>query len=153
MLVEGLGFMHVGIQVGDMEASLRFYRDLLGLGVVVDVTSGGWLADVRSGNRDAEVRICVLRGAGQTIELLEWIPPVPHGRVASAAAGVAHLAFRVGDVSAAHRELLAEGVDFLFPPREVITGEPMTFAVDPDGVLIELIQVGPEGPAAEGLFG
>jgi hypothetical protein len=32
-------------------------------------------------------------------------------------------------------------------------GEPVTFAIGPDGVLIELIEIGSSGPGAEGIFG
>src|SRR5262249_6453497 len=75
-----LGIDHTAIVVGDTETSLRFYRDILGLGVTGESENYGpeqeWLNNVFG----ARLRITTLRApAGPGVELLEYLTP-RHGR-------------------------------------------------------------------------
>jgi catechol 2,3-dioxygenase-like lactoylglutathione lyase family enzyme len=71
-----LGIDHTAIVVGDTEASLRFYRDALGLRVAGESENYGpeqeWLNNVSG----ARLRITTLRAStGPGIELLEYLTP------------------------------------------------------------------------------
>src|SRR5438105_12379937 len=71
-----LGIDHTAIVVADTEASLRFYRD--GLGLRVAGTSENWGTEQEHLNNvfGARLRITALRGAsGPGIELLEYLAP------------------------------------------------------------------------------
>ena len=71
-----LGIDHTAIVVGDTDASLRFYRDTLGLRVAG--TSENWGTEQEHLNNvfGARLRITTLRGAsGPGVELLEYLSP------------------------------------------------------------------------------
>ena len=70
-----LGIDHTAITVGDTEASLRFYRDLLGMQVVGESENYGTEQEHLNNVFGARLRITALRGAtGPGIELLNIFP-------------------------------------------------------------------------------
>jgi len=71
-----LGIDHTAIVVGDTEASLRFYRDLLGLKVVGESENYGTEQEHLNNVFGARLRITSLRAAaGPGIEFLEYLAP------------------------------------------------------------------------------
>jgi catechol 2,3-dioxygenase-like lactoylglutathione lyase family enzyme len=126
---------HAGISVPDLDRSLTWYCEALGL---------------RPGFR-FEVPPLRLRGAfalgeGDTgVELLELagaVPGVPRTDPPSANAvhGYNHVCFQVTDLEAAYARLLAHGAGGVWDPRD--SPEPgmrMAYVTDPDGNLIELV--------------
>lgn len=71
-----LGVDHTAIVVGDTEASLRFYRDLLGMRVAGESESYGTEQEHLNNVFGAHLRITSLRaGSGPGIELLEYLSP------------------------------------------------------------------------------
>jgi methylmalonyl-CoA/ethylmalonyl-CoA epimerase len=125
---------HIGIAVGDVSASLAFFRDVLGLevGTPEDVASQG-------------VRVTFLPAGESSLELLA--PTTRDSPVArylsKRGAGMHHVAFRVEDIRAALAELKARGVRLIDEaPRPGAHGSLVAF-IHPsaaDGVLVELKQ-------------
>jgi len=71
-----LGIDHTAIVVWDTDASLRFYRDLLGMRVVGESENYGTEQEHLNNVFGARLRITALRGAGGPgIELLEYLAP------------------------------------------------------------------------------
>lgn len=71
-----LGIDHTAIVVGDTEASLRFYRDLLGFQVVGESENYGTEQEHLNNIFGARLRITALRPAsGPAIEFLEYLSP------------------------------------------------------------------------------
>ena len=71
-----LGIDHTAITVTDTDASLRFYRDLLGLRVVAESENYGTEQEHLNNVFGAHLRITSLRApAGPGIELLEYLSP------------------------------------------------------------------------------
>lgn len=71
-----LGIDHTAIVVGDTDASLRFYRDTLGFGVVGGSENYGTEQENLNNVPGAHLRITTLRAAsGPAIELLEYLMP------------------------------------------------------------------------------
>jgi catechol 2,3-dioxygenase-like lactoylglutathione lyase family enzyme len=142
------GLSHGGVTVTDMERSLRFYRDGLGLEVYIDrIANHDYLREVTA-VPSTEVRIVYLRvpGSRVPIELLEHrgIERVP-SRARPCDPGSVHLGLQVEDIDAFHDRLVSLG----FPSRSGhpvdITAGPFDgartcFFHDPDGFLIELQQ-------------
>ena len=121
--VQELG--HVSLFVRDLEASIRFYRDILGLR---DVGRGknGRIAFFSAGPHHHDLSIEVARAEA---------PERPR-----AAPGLYHIAFEVGTtreaLEAARRWVEAHG---LMPFGEMNSAESASFSVaDPDGNEIEL---------------
>jgi catechol 2,3-dioxygenase-like lactoylglutathione lyase family enzyme len=71
-----LGIDHTAIVVGDTEASLKFYRDLLGLRVVGESENYGTEQEHLNNVFGARLRITTLRAAsGPGVEFLEYLSP------------------------------------------------------------------------------
>jgi catechol 2,3-dioxygenase-like lactoylglutathione lyase family enzyme len=71
-----LGIDHTAIVVADTEASLRYYRDLLGLAVAGESDNSGTEQEHLNTVFGAHLRITALRGArGPGVELLEYLTP------------------------------------------------------------------------------
>src|SRR5215472_6600399 len=71
-----LGIDHTAIVVGDTEASLHFYRDLLGMRIVGESENYGTEQEHLNNVFGAHLRITSLRaGSGPGIELLEYLSP------------------------------------------------------------------------------
>lgn len=126
-------YLHTMVRVTDLEASLHFYRDALGLEVVrrKDYPQG----------RFTLVYLAAPGDAGAEVELTwNWDPEIYTG-----GRNFGHLAYQVEDIYAMCRRLQAHGVTVLRPPRD---GH-MAFVRSPDNISIELLQAGDPLPPAE----
>ena len=141
------GFFHGGITVDDMDRSLAFYCDGLGLKVEVD-----WILDAPYVKELLGIAFDAIRGVflcipeGGSVELLEY-----RGIERMAAAsrpcdpGAGHLCLYVDDVAAVHRRLTELGfrarsvgvVDITAGPN---AGARSVYIADPDGYYVELFQ-------------
>ena len=132
-------FLHTMVRVTDLDASLRFYRDLLGLREMrrLENEAGRYTLVFLAAPADA-ARSEAERSP--EVELtFNWDPqPYDGGR------NFGHLAYKVGDIYAACQTLLDGGVIINRPPRD---GR-MAFVRSPDGISIEILQEGtPLAPA------
>jgi lactoylglutathione lyase len=126
-------YLHTMVRVTDLDASLHFYRDALGLDLVRrrDFPQGKFTLVYLAapGQPDAEVELTH-----------NWEPETYAG-----GRNFGHLAFGVDDIYAACERLQQHGVQILRPPRD---GK-MAFVRSPDAISIELLQNGdPLPPAA-----
>ena len=123
-------YLHTMVRVTDLETSLRFYRDALGLEVlrIREVPGGRFtLAFLAApGQPDAQVELT-----------WNWDPEVYTG-----GRNFGHLAYAVDNIHATCQRLMDHGVTINRPPRD---GH-MAFVRSPDGISIELLQAG--GPLA-----
>ena len=126
-------YLHTMIRVLDLDASSKFYCDLLGL------------TEVR--RKDSErgrytlVFLAAPGDEGAQLELTyNWDAEAYGG-----GRNFGHLAYAVDDIYAACQRLADGGVTILRPPRD---GR-MAFVRSPDGISIELLQSGDPLPAAE----
>ena len=138
---------HTGLTVRDLDRSLAFYRDLLGMEVVFEQEKeGGYLAEI-VGYPDAHVRMAHLafRGDGHRVELFQYLQPKPRGGAGEPRdVGITHVCLLVDDIEAVHKRLLESGVDFYSAPVLVDTGANTgglgVYLRDPDGITVELFQ-------------
>ena len=138
---------HVAICVRDLERSLGFYRDLLGMRVVLDQvqdTTRGNLPHTYK-NVHTQRRVVHLRyGEGDTVPFLvmsEHPGDPPDGEpIKLDQVGISHISFTVPDVAALARELLAKGAKICGPPDAFTNPSgPVgsAFFFDPDGILVQ----------------
>ncbi len=125
-------FLHTMIRVGDLDRSVRFYTEQLGMKELRrnDVPDGKYtLAFVGYGDE-----------ASHTVLELTYNYGVDHYEPGTA---FGHLAVGVPDVSAACERMRATGVKITREPGPVKFGKTIiAFVEDPDGYKIELIQRG-----------
>jgi catechol 2,3-dioxygenase-like lactoylglutathione lyase family enzyme len=150
---------HTGYTVADLDRSLRFYRDLLGLEVLATQEKQGGYIGAIVGHADAHVRMAHLRvpGDGHVVELFQYLAPAGERPAAidPPDVGTSHLCFVVDDLPALYERLREAGVDsFVSPPVEVDTGINRggwaLYVRDPDGIPVELFQPPRRDEAAVG---
>ena len=141
------GIDHAGITVASLEASLGFYRDLLGLSVIGEGEDSGPELDAITGLSGLRMRYAELDlGAGQLLEVIEFGRPEGKRLVqAPRDAGAAHLALRVDDVDELCARLVAAGVTVPGRPTTINapgrwSGARCVYVEDPDGRTVELVQ-------------
>jgi lactoylglutathione lyase len=119
-------YLHTMVRVTDIDASLRFYRDALGLTELSrkDYPQGRYtlLFLAAPGDEDAQVELTH-----------NWDPQEYGG-----GRNFGHLAYAVENIYATCKRLADHGVTILRPPRD---GR-MAFVRSPDNISIELLQKG-----------
>ena len=145
---------HIAIGVSDMDRSLRFYRDLLGLKVCLDTMENiGGLKTLFANPQKGKRRAVYLRfdeGPHSSFLVLSQHPGDATGApIKLDQVGVHHFSFWVDDLRERVEKLKAAGVPILVPPYEsdtVAYGEPPGRKVltslfqDPDGIIVQFDQ-------------
>ena len=134
-------YLHTMVRISDVDASLKFYCDLLGMKEVrrYDSEKGRFTniflaapADEAEASSDRKAPLLELTH--------NWDPEeYKTGRAWG------HLAFRVDDIYATCQRLMDNGVTINRPPRDGY----MAFIKSPDGISIELLQNGSAKDPAE----
>ena len=144
---------HLAVTVSDMDRSLAFYRDLLGMREVERHRLEGENISTMAGKPGVVMEVVRLAAPGTPgvlLDLQQYL--APPGGVSDAQLGdvaQAHFCFGVDNLEATYRELKARGVEFVSEPVgfDLDWGiVHVVFLKDPDGFVIELMQV-PVGPA------
>ena len=146
-----IGAEHTSFTVSNLDRSLEFYVDWLGLEVlhIRPEIKNRYFREI-VGFPEGVIRGAFLRipGTDHRLELFEYLEP--RGTPADVRTnnpGSAHLAFFVEDVRAAYRELTAKGVRFRSPPVDLDEGPNVggvsVYMLDPDGITLELFQPPP----------
>jgi catechol 2,3-dioxygenase-like lactoylglutathione lyase family enzyme len=145
------GISHTSFTVSDLERSLAFYRDLLGMEVLVEVQREGEFIEQVVGFPGASLRIVGLRlrqGSDHILELIEY--RAPQGNcidLRTCNPGVAHICFITDDIHSTYESLRAKGVQFKSPPVRIPSGPSEggfdAYFLDPDGITLELSQPAP----------
>ena len=126
-------YLHTMVRINDVDASLRFYRDALGLEVTRSYDNPG--------GRFTLIYLAAPGDPEAEIELTHnWDPEELGG-----ARNFGHIAYAVDDIYATCERLQQHGVTILRPPRD---GR-MAFVRSPDNISIELLQSGSPLPPAE----
>ncbi|MBV8773297.1 MAG: VOC family protein [Deltaproteobacteria bacterium] len=148
------GISHVAIGVRDMERSLKFYRDLLGLEVRYDQMQPiGGMGNLCSNPQKGQRRAAHLhygKGEGRGFLVLTEMPGgTPGEAIKLDQVGISHVSWWVDDIRAIYEKLKAAGAKILVPPYETDAGgygetsgrKYLTCLFeDPDGIMLQLDQ-------------
>ena len=136
---------HVGIVVQDMERSLRFWRDIMGLAVAVDFWEEGPFIDTVQSLQGVKLHMIKLKAPdGSLVELLkdESHPTPAPDRNRLCDRGIRHIAFTVEDVERSWKVLRENGCEVLSNPVVSPDGKAkLFFCRDPEGSLLEIVQM------------
>ena len=134
----------MGIVVNNMENSLKFYQDLLGLKIIKDMDEqGGYINNMLSLD-DVQVRTVKLSaGIGNTlIELLDFKSHNDNEIRNFYTIGASHVALTVDNLEDLYKHLSENNIKFNAPPQKSPDGlVKVTFCNDPDGTPIELVEI------------
>jgi catechol 2,3-dioxygenase-like lactoylglutathione lyase family enzyme len=138
---------HIGLCVGDLARSMRFYCEGLGCEAAeryeLDAEQLPGLGQaLEVGDRAAIVSQMITHG-GLRIELLEWKTPAAEGSPSQRRnqLGLTHLSFWVAAIDPVVARLQALG-GTLLPTTRQRPGIDLVFLADPDGTRVELMATG-----------
>ena len=135
-------FLHVAIAVEDLERSMAFYLEVMGMELDYKAHHQGELPSRISGVPEAELEVVVLKKGAARIELTDYRrkqsgPPKPQNQH-----GLTHIAFLVEGIDQEHQRIAALGYRFNSPPLQSRPGGPkVCYFHGPDNVIIELYQL------------
>jgi len=137
-MIHGLG--HVGLCVSDIERSLAFYCDGLGMKVILDLDIQDDRVARVIGVPGAKTRIVHLQLGDAILELFSYYEP--DGKNVARAIqqydqGLTHIGFEVSNIHAHIEELRKKGVEFLGEPVEFRPGVWVVYFRGPDGEVCE----------------
>ena len=127
-----VGFEHIGMTSGNLDATIHFYCDLLGLRLVLrkPQARGGELAFLDAG--------------GGMLEIFAPAADIARSRdVPPHEAGMRHMTFAFDDIGALVTQLAEAGVEIIEAPRAAHNLEMfkrVAFVRDPDGIVVELAE-------------
>ncbi len=118
--------LHTRYRVTDLDKTVAFYKDVLGLEETSRHTSGrgSQLVFFKAPGSDEEIEICKYDGSG----------PVNVG------SDITHLAFEVDDMEAFAKHSTAKGYPLSDGPHKSGSGGVIAFIDAPEGYEVELIQ-------------
>jgi catechol 2,3-dioxygenase-like lactoylglutathione lyase family enzyme len=142
-----VGVHHTSFTVADLERSVAFFRDVLGLEVL-------YVREVRDdyfgrivGLPGCAVKAALLRlpGSSHHVELFQYLEPLGQSVLPRPCdPGSCHLSFLVDDLPGLCTTLQRNRVDLVSEPIEITAGPNRggygVYLRDPNGILIELFQ-------------
>jgi lactoylglutathione lyase len=131
-------YLHTMVRVTDIDASLHFYCEALGLQVLS-----------RRDNEAGRFTLIFLAAPGDEKAQIEltynWPDAEGKSETYTGGRNFGHVAYAVPDIYSACKRLMDHGVTISRPPRD---GR-MAFVRSPDQISIELLQIGDPLPKAE----
>lgn len=135
-------FRHTCVVVKNLDKSLKFYRDILGLKVSKILTAEGKYPQTVLNIKGIKLTYVKMRTKGQlknspsVFELHYWKKPK-----ISAKARYNHISFTVQDLDREYKRLRRRGVRFISKPMQAPHGyTKICFGYDPDNNLIEFVE-------------
>lgn len=142
-------FHHFAITVSDLDVSAAFYQRYFGLEEVSRNDIAGPELSQALDVPGTDLTALMLTSSNCILELLYFRNPEPRplkGRLNSDV-GAAHACFTVDDIEGLHRRMLEGGVDIQNQPTDFGETKYM-FVKDPDGVSVEVLELGSNLPRA-----
>ena len=131
-----------------MSRSLEFYRDLLGMEVWADFKDRSPYVQAMTDLPGAHIWMVKLKAQdGGSIELLQYLSHPQEVPEPSRACDVGcnHVALRVDNIDGLYEKLKRGGIRFNAPPTVSRDGgAKVTYCRDPEGVLVELVELIPQ---------
>jgi glyoxylase I family protein len=142
------GIHHASFTVNNMERSVAFYHDILGMKVVWDslqagVQFKGPVADNLTNCPGTELHIVFLSINERLIELVEYTPKGKSLEDNKASdTGSAHICFQTENIQGLHKKLSENGVRLHCSPQN-LGGVWVMYFRDPDGIILEAMEGDP----------
>ena len=132
---------HFAVTVSDLDRAVAFYRDVLNLDVLTRFAVGGDAFETGVGIEGASADFAHMDAGDARVELVEY---TPEGDAVAESdlnqPGSTHLGLEVQDLDAVY-ESLPEGVEPIDEPQKTESGTRIMFVRDPDGTLVELLEL------------
>lgn len=143
--------VHIGITVSDMERSISFYRDILGLEYKGELMMEGPETDILFRLSGCKVRVAYLNGSSELlappVELIQFLAPrfeIGHPELCKTS--ISELCFHCEDIDKLYRHLKEHHIECLSEPQSFdftkygFGKSRAIYFKDPDGIILEAIQ-------------
>ena len=128
MMELGKESIDLGILVGDIQKSLVFYRDLLGLPFIEERPVWfGTMHRLRFGTSDFKLIAPKMNPPKGAVGLENQL-------------GFRYVTFVIKNLDSVCADLKAKGVEFTFEPKEIRPGTRIAMVKDPDGNIVEFVE-------------
>ena len=142
---------HVGLTVSDLDRSIAFYRDILGLEFQGEIFMAGEETDRLFRMKDTKARVAYLNGSkaieAPPIELIQFVDnKVKKVKGNLFTTSISEVCFYTDDIDSVYKTLIENHVECLSEPqyfdfRADGFGESRAFYFrDPDGIILEMMQ-------------
>lgn len=142
---------HIGITVSNIENSIKFYKDILGLDFKGQMVMEGEATDILFNIDNCRVKVAYINASNQmyspSIELLEFRENCSKNRpIELKQTSISEVCFSVKDIDRVYKKLLEKGVEFLSKPQyfdftdQGFGRSKAVYFKDPDGIILELIE-------------
>ncbi len=140
---------HIGLTVIDLDRSVAFYKDVLKLDYVGEMTMQGRETDLLFGDDNLTVRVAYLKAkqGGPEVELIQFVnKAIAKDRASLFKTSISELCFEVDDINEWYAHLQVHGVGVLSKPQLLDSTSydfgksKAIYFKDPDGIILELIQ-------------
>lgn len=120
--------LDIGILVSDINASLNFYQNILGLKFIEKIpASAGTMHRLRFGSSD--------------FKLIDPSPMPPKGPIGlGAQLGLRYVTFVIKNLTKLCIELDRKGIEFVVKEKEARPGVRIAMVKDPDGNIVEFVE-------------
>ena len=141
-------FFHTGFVVKDLEKSVDFYTNVLGLQLALRMERQGEFINQVLDFPDAHIKGAMVdKGEGHQLELIQYLNPASGlGGISRNDLGASHLAFFVDDLDKFYLETKERGLRFNNPPASLSDNHghmlrKAMYAQDPDGNWLEFVEL------------
>ena len=140
------GLHHTGFVVRDLERSVAFYTEVMGLATMMELDVDGEFAERVVGFTDAHLKVALLNmGDGHNLELVQYIyPPSAEGQINRNDLGASHLASLVENIEEYYATMSQKGLRFIGPPPSLTQEGKIVvkaiYAQDPDNNWLEFVE-------------
>ncbi|KPJ86413.1 MAG: hypothetical protein AMS17_12620 [Spirochaetes bacterium DG_61] len=142
------GVHHTCVIVSDMDKSLKFYRDMLGMKEEVNIKYDADPVMMDLQGNEPKQHLVMLSAGNTVIELIQYIEPKgkPYDRRPCDISNM-HVCFQVEDIKKTYEEMRASGIRFHRDPAFIgddggaLAGYGYVYFRGPDNEILEFIQV------------
>ncbi len=142
---------HVGLTVSDLDRSIRFYRDVLGLKYQGEIQMDGIETENMFQKPGCKARVAYLNGAEDLkmppVELIQFVDSdIAESRPSLFQTSISELCFLTDDIDREYERLCGLGVDMISKPQTFDSTaygfgrSRAVYFLDPDRNVLELIQ-------------
>ncbi len=141
------GIHHACVVVSDMEKSLRFYRDTIGLKELMNFKIKADPVMMGLSDARAQQHLVMLSAGNAIVELIQYLEPEGKNvQKRTCDFGTSHVCFQVSDINAVYKEMVSKGISSFHRTPDLISapcplkGYRYVYFKGPDNEILEFIQ-------------